>query len=60
MKSVSIVPLIGQLLLAPFASAGEIIHDAEYAVIEAQNGKAWADDDKALDKKLRYQCVCWP
>ena len=29
-----------------------IIHDAEYAIIEAQNGKAWAADDKALDKKL--------
>ena len=30
----------------------KIIHDAEYAIIEAQNGKAWAADDKALDKKL--------
>ncbi len=52
MKSVSIAPLIGLLLLAPFASAGEIIHDAEYTIIEAQNGKAWAADDKVLDKKL--------
>jgi len=33
-------------------AAGEIIHDAEYTIIEAQNGKAWAADDKALDKKL--------
>jgi hypothetical protein len=38
-KSVSIVSLIGLLLLAPFVSAGEIIHDAEYAIIEAQNGQ---------------------
>jgi arylsulfatase len=30
----------------------KIIHDAEYTIIEAQNGKAWAADDKALDKKL--------
>jgi len=52
MKPVSIVPLVGLLLLAPFANAGEIIHDAEYAIIEAQNGKAWAADDKTLDKKL--------
>lgn len=51
-KPVSIVPLIGLLLLTPFASAGEIIHDAEYAIIEAQNGKAWAADDKELDAKL--------
>ena len=29
-----------------------VIHDAEYAIIEAQNGKVWAADDKAIDKKL--------
>ena len=33
-------------------AADKIIHDAEYAIIEAQNGKAWAADDKAIDKKL--------
>ena len=33
-------------------AANPIIHDAEYAIIEAQNGKAWAADDKAIDKKL--------
>ena len=52
MKPVSIATFIGLLLLAPFASAGEIIHDAEYAIIEAQNGKAWAADNKTIDKKL--------
>jgi arylsulfatase len=31
---------------------GEIQHDAEYAILEAQNGDAWAVDDKAIDKKL--------
>jgi len=31
---------------------GEIQHDAEYAILEAQNGEAWAADDKAIDKKL--------
>ena len=44
--------LTALLLLAPFVSAGEIIHDAEYAIIEAQNGVAWAADDKAVDEKL--------
>jgi arylsulfatase len=34
------------------AETGQIIHDAEYAIIKAQNGKAWAADDKALGKKL--------
>jgi arylsulfatase len=29
-----------------------IIHDAEYAILEAQNGEAWAADDEAIDKRL--------
>jgi arylsulfatase len=51
-KSAFIAPLFGLLLLGPFASAQEIIHDAEYAIIAAQNGEAWAADDKVLDQKL--------
>ena len=31
---------------------GKIIHDAEYYVLEAQNGEKWAADDKKIDKKL--------
>ena len=37
---------------ATSSSSQPIIHDAEYAIIEAQNGKAWAADDKKLDDKL--------
>ena len=41
------------LLATGVANAEEaIIHDAEYAIIEAQNGEAWAADNKAIDKKL--------
>jgi arylsulfatase len=29
-----------------------IVHDAEYYVIEAQNGERWTMEDKELDKKL--------
>ncbi len=32
--------------------AGKIVHDAEYYILEAQNGERWANDDKAIDKKL--------
>ena len=32
--------------------AGKIVHDAEYYILEAQNGEKWANDDKAIDKKL--------
>ena len=34
------------------AGAGNIIHDAEYYILEAQNGKVWEVEDGQLDKKL--------
>jgi len=34
------------------AAEGKIIHDAEYYIIEAQNGEKWAADDKQIDEKL--------
>ena len=34
------------------ASAADIVHDAEYYIIEAQNGKEWAVEDGKLDEKL--------
>ncbi len=30
----------------------EIVHDAEYYILEAQNGTRWAAEDKELDAKL--------
>lgn len=32
--------------------AKDIVHDAEYYILEAQNGEKWATEDKTLDKKL--------
>lgn len=32
--------------------AGEIVHDAEYYILQAQNGEKWAVEDGELDKKL--------
>ena len=52
MKSISIVPLIGLLLLAPFAIAEEIIHDGEFNYIKAQIGDKWDKEDKQVDAKL--------
>jgi len=34
------------------AQAQKIVHDAEYYVLEAQNGEKWAKEDSGLDKKL--------
>jgi arylsulfatase A-like enzyme len=34
------------------AQEGKIIHDAEYYVLEAQNGKKWAAEDKELNARL--------
>ncbi|MDX2434494.1 MAG: sulfatase-like hydrolase/transferase, partial [Desulfobacterales bacterium] len=52
-----LVPGIAVLLLvfgvvAAQAENKKIIHDAEYYVLEAQNGEKWADDDKQVDEKL--------
>jgi len=31
---------------------GKIVHDAEYYILEAQNGERWAAEDREIDKKL--------
>ena len=40
------------LVAAGAASAQDIVHDAEYYILEAQNGERWAAEDKDLDAKL--------
>ena len=41
------------LLLSGYAMANNsIVYDAEYYILEAQNGKKWAAEDSELDKKL--------
>ncbi len=49
-RSITTLTLIA--LFSAATQAKDIVHDAEYTIIEAQNGKAWAADDKAIDKKL--------
>ncbi len=44
--------MAGMLLFASMAGARDMVHDAEYYVLEAQNGEAWAAEDKALATKL--------
>ena len=44
------------LLIAPLgaiaADSKKIVHDAEYYILEAQNGKVWEVENGELDKKL--------
>ena len=51
-KSIFTVPLATLLLMTSVASAKEIIHDADYYVLEAQHSEQWAKDDKTVDQKL--------
>ena len=37
---------------SPVQAKDQIIHDAEYYIIEAQNGEAWAVEDGKLDEKI--------
>ncbi|MHC4553149.1 MAG: sulfatase-like hydrolase/transferase, partial [Planctomycetota bacterium] len=34
------------------AASKDIVHDAEYYILQAQHGQKWAAEDKTLDKKL--------
>ena len=48
-----LAPGLVVLLFTAVVQANEkIIHDAEYYILEAQNGKAWAVEDGKLDQKL--------
>ena len=47
-----IFTLVGLLLLAPLLNAKDIVHDAEFYILEAQNGKRWSLEDKDIDKRL--------
>ena len=38
--------------LAQQRPPGRIVHDAEYYILDAQNGERWAAEDNALDAKL--------
>ena len=53
-SSLFFIAIAGLLLTGPggVCAKGKIIHDAEYAIIEAQNGEQWAKDDKSIDEKL--------
>jgi arylsulfatase len=49
---VLLILLGGSLPTITWAQGTKIVHDAEYYILEAQNGKRWAVEDEALDAKL--------
>jgi len=44
--------LVGAMIAPAEAVSGDIIHDAEYYVLEAQNGERWKKVDKSIDARL--------
>jgi arylsulfatase len=52
LKTVFAALTVGLFLIVPNVYSQDIIHDAEYAIIEAQNGEQWAKDDQAIDIML--------
>ena len=44
--------IIAILMFGNTNAQNKIVQDAEYYVIEAQNGERWKEEDKALDKRL--------
>ena len=51
MKKIMITTIVSTIALL---AQGPIIHDAEYSILEAQNGKKWKEDDKNIDNKLVF------
>ena len=47
-----LVMVLASACTASEQSSDPIIHDAEYYILEAQNGEQWAKDDKTVDEKL--------
>ncbi len=39
-------------LILPLFGIGQVVHDAEYYIIEAQNGEKWSAEDKDIQQKL--------
>ena len=48
----SLITFLSLGLMSQAALAKDLIHDAEYYVVAAQNGEKWASDDKATAKRL--------
>jgi len=49
---VGLITFLSLGLMSQAALAADLIHDAEYYVVEAQNGEKWAADDQATAKRL--------
>ena len=49
-SKVAISLLLGACTMGVWAK--DIVHDAEYYILESQNGERWAAEDKELDQKL--------
>jgi len=52
MKKTPFLILLLALLFYSFESYSQIVHDAEYYIIEAQNGDRWNAEDAEIEKKL--------
>ena len=40
------------VLMESIHAQNKIIHDAEYYILEAQNGERWSAEDQDIDKRL--------
>ncbi|MHC4290273.1 MAG: sulfatase-like hydrolase/transferase [Planctomycetota bacterium] len=54
MKNLQVFLVVATVIIgfSGAAQAKDIVHDAEYYILEAQHGEKWAAEDNELDKKL--------
>ena len=52
LKTIGTFAAVAAMCFSPALVAKDIIHDAEYNILKAQNAERWQADDKVIDKKL--------
>ncbi|GEA60167.1 sulfatase-like hydrolase/transferase [Vibrio comitans] len=52
LSNFKLLPLALSILPLAVSANSNVVHDAEYYILEAQNGKVWEVEDKDLDAKL--------
>ena len=48
----AICTVVGIVATGALPATAQMVHDAEYYILEAQNGQQWAEDDRAVEAKL--------
>jgi arylsulfatase len=52
MTLIALCTVVGMAAMGATPASAQIVHDAEYSILQAQNGQQWAKDDRAVEARL--------